>query len=154
MRFGSFIPPPAEYGAEGSRFSLRLYRSCGATGSLGVLFARQCGSSSSWDILGELCGEEDSRFPRRCPEAGVSVKGSTGRDWTWTAGKTQSFVLLSLSSGGALYSGSFRLTLSSEVPFVYCTLLGMLYTFRIRVLPVAWGESLAVSFFMVASNTL
>ena len=79
MRLGSFIPQPAEYGAEGSRFSLRLYRSSGATGSLGVLFARQCGSSSSWDIFGELFGEEDSRFPRRCPEAEVG-KSLTGGD--------------------------------------------------------------------------
>ena len=35
------------------------------------------------------------------------VKGLTDRDWTQSADKTQSFVLLNLSSGGAFYSGSF-----------------------------------------------
>ena len=53
MRLGSFIPQPAEYGAEGSRFSLGLYRTSGATGSLGELFARPCGFELQ---LGHLWG--------------------------------------------------------------------------------------------------
>ena len=53
VRLGSFIPQPAEYGAEGSRFSLGLYRPSGATGILGLLFARQCGFERQ---LGHLWG--------------------------------------------------------------------------------------------------
>ena len=74
-------------------------------------------------------GAECCRTPRRCPAAGILVKGLTGRDWSQSAGKTLSFVLLNLSSGGALYSGSFLVDPVLRGSFCELTLIMVLYVF-------------------------
>ena len=85
---------------------------CGCTAPVVRLVALVCclldsvGRAPVGTSLGSCAVRRIPGFLDAVPMLGL-VKGSTGRDWTWTAGKTQSFVLLSLSSGGALYSGSF-----------------------------------------------
>ena len=94
---------PAEGSSLGNGAEVPLFGTLFAV----YLLCAWCWERGSFIPIPAEYGAERCRTPRRCPEAGVLVKGLTGRDWSQSAGKTLSFVLLNLSSGGALYSGSF-----------------------------------------------